>query len=145
MRRRAGFSLLEVLVALGLATMVLGVLLSSAGSQTLRISRMEPRYRALLAASSVLEKAANEKFTGNEEGVTGEDERQATDLDGVVEDTAAPEGFRYELTTHSVPADPRIEQLHVEVEGSRHVRAILNAYRLRKQRQDPAASPSPAP
>lgn len=112
-------------MALGLAALILGVLLSSAGTQTLRIARMEPRYQALLTASAVLEKAANEKFTGDE---TGEEE-----------------GFRFHLTTGMVPADPRIDQLQVEVQGTRHVRSILRAYRLRAQHQDPGATPSPAP
>lgn len=125
MRRRAGFSLMEVLVALGLAALILGVLLSSAGTQTMRIARMEPRYQALLTASAVIEKAANEKLTGEEKG--------------------EEDDFRYELTTGTVPADPRIDQLQVEVQGSRHVRAFLRAYRLRAQHQDPAASPSPSP
>lgn len=116
---------MEVLVAMGLAALILGVLLSSAGTQTLRIARMEPRYQALLAASAILEKAANEKFKGEERG--------------------EEDGYQFELTTGTVPADPRIDQLEVQVQGARNVRAILRAYRLRAQHQDPAATPSPAP
>lgn len=122
--RQAGFSLMEVLVALALATLILGVLLSGAGMQTVRIARMEPRYRAMLAASAALEKAADQKFTGNESG--------------------EQDGLPYRLVTGSVPADPRIDQLRVEVQGGRGVSVTLRVYRLRAQHDDPAATPSPA-
>lgn len=118
------FTLMEVLVALGLATLVLGVLLSGAGLQALRIARVEPQYRAMLAGSAVLEKAADQRFRG--------------------EETGTAQGLPWRLTTGSVPADPRIDQLRVEVEGRGRAVVTLRAYRLRAQHQDPKASPSPS-
>jgi len=63
-----GFTLLEVLFALALATIVLGVLLSSASAQVLRIGRVEPRYQSLVTASRILERAADRRLTGEASG-----------------------------------------------------------------------------
>ena len=108
-------------MALALATLVLGALLSGAATQTLRIARVETRYQALLTASRLLLGATDERFTGEESGEEGP--------------------FRYSLGTGTVPADPRVDQVRVTVEGPRGIRVGLQAYRLRSQHQDPGATP----
>lgn len=118
-RRAAGFSLMEVLIALALATIVLGVLLSSASTQTMRIARVDTRYQAILTASAVLDRAANQKFTGRESGEEGD--------------------FEYEVVVGTVPADPRVDELKATVTGPRGLRVEMAAYRLRAQHQDPGA------
>ncbi len=119
-RPTGGFTLLEVLLALALAALVLGTLLSSAGVQTLRIARIEPRYQALLTASRVLEKAADQRFRGEESG--------------------SGQGLEWRLQTAPVPADPRLEQIRVEVRGTRPgTSVVLAAYRLRARHEDPGA------
>lgn len=128
-RSRRGFTLLEVLVTLGLASLVLGALLSAAGTETLRIAQVEPRYRALVTASAVLEKAADRGFKGSESGRT--------------------HGLAWKLKVGTVPADPRVDQLQVDVTGTRVGTSVtLWAYRLRAKHKDPGAaekSPSPSP
>lgn len=116
-RARRGFSLLEVLLAMALATLVLGPLLQGAALQTLRIARLTSRYQALLHGSAALSRAASGRFRGEESGEVG--------------------GYIYRLSTRTVPADPRVDRLHVEVEGPRRARAALDAYRLRVRREDP--------
>jgi type II secretion system protein I len=121
-RPTGGFTLLEVLLALALAALVLGTLLSSAGVQTLRIARIEPRYQALLTAGRVLEKAADQRFRGEESG--------------------SGQGLEWKLQTTSVPADPRLEQIRVEVQGTRPgTSVVLTAYRLRARHEDPGERP----
>ena len=119
-RPTGGFTLLEVLLALALAAMVLGTLLTAAGVQTLRIARIEPRYQALLTASRILEKAADQRFRGEESGTE--------------------QGLDWRLRITPVPADPRLEQLHLEVLGTRPgTSVVLAAYRLRARHEDPGA------
>lgn len=119
-RPAGGFTLLEVLLALALAALVLGTLLSSAGVQTLRIARIGPRYQALLCASRILEKAADEGFRGEESG----NER----------------GLDWRLRTSPVSADPRLEQIRVELPGAGPGSSVvLTAYRLRARNQDPGS------
>ncbi len=119
-RGPGGFTLLEVLFALALATIVLGVLLSSAGSQTMRIGLVEARYQSLLTASKILERAADRRFTGEESGQLGES--------------------TWRLDTSTVPADPRVDQLSVVVQGKRPGTSVtLKAWRLRAKHQDPGA------
>lgn len=126
MSRHPGFSLLEVLVALALAALVLGVLIRTAGAESLEIGRATSRYQALVTASGLLEAAAEERFGGEESGEEG------------------PVGYR--LETRTMPVDPRLEELRVEVEGERGVRLVLRAYRLRaRHREEPLSSDAALP
>ncbi len=121
-RGPGGFTLLEVLFALALATITLGVLLSSASSQVLRVGLVEPRYQSILTASRLLERAADRRQTGEASGRT----EQGT--------------WRLDIST--VPADPRVDQLNLQVQGQRPGTSVtLQAWRLRARHQDPGARP----
>lgn len=127
------FTLAEVLVALGLAALVLGVVLQSAARDTLSVSRAPARYQALLRASQVLEYRM-------------EEDRQNDEATGSV-----GEKFPYDLATKPVITDPRIEQIEVAVGSGMGRRETVSAYRLKIRRQggkggdDETPSPSPTP
>ena len=123
-----GFTLVEVLIALGLAAVVLGVVLQSASRDVLSVSRTPQRYQALLRASQVLE-------------VRMEEDRQGGDPLGSV-----GEKFPYDLSTKPVVTDPRVAQVEVAVGSGGRQRESVSAYRLRIRRQTKAsATPTPTP
>lgn len=126
--RSHAFTLSEVLVALGLAALVLGVVLQSASRDTISISRMPQRYQALLRASQVLEYRM-------------EEDRQNDDATGSV-----GEKFPYDLSTRPVVTDPRVEEVVVAVSSGMSRRETVSAYRLRIRRQggnEPEPEPTP--
>jgi type II secretory pathway pseudopilin PulG len=128
---QAAFTLTEVLVALGLASLVLGVVLQSAVRDTLSVSRAPARYQALLRASQVLEYRM-------------EEDRTSDDATG-----SAGEKFPYDLATKPVVTDPRVEQVEVAVSAGLGRRETVSAYRLKVRRQggkdseDASATPTP--
>ena len=127
MGKRA-FTLSEVLLGLGLAAIVLGVVLQSASREALSVSRNPERYQALLRASQVLEYRM-------------ESDRQNDDANG-----AAGEKFPYDISNKPVVSDPRLEQVEVAVGAGRGRREVVFAYRLRIRRHEqPDATPSPTP
>ncbi len=131
-RQIGGFTLAEVLVGLGLAAIVLGVVLQSATRDALSVSRSPHRYQALLRASQVLE-------------FRMEEDRKGDDPRG-----SAGEKFPYDLSTKPVVTDPRVEQVEVAVSAGSGQRESVSAYRLKVRRQskpkdEPSATPSPAP
>lgn len=128
-RRRQAFTLSEVLVALGLAALVLGVVLQAASRDTLSVARSPHRYQALLRASQVLEYRM-------------EEDRQNDDATG-----SAGEKFPYDLSTRPVVTDPRVEQVEVAVSSGLKRREVVSAYRLRIRRQggEDAGEPTPSP
>lgn len=117
MKRPNAFTLTEVLVALGLAAIVLGVVLQSASRNTLSVARTPQQYQALLHASQVLEYRM-------------EEDRQGDDPRG-----SAGEKFPYDLSTRPVVTDPRVEQVEVAVASGLGRREAVSAYRLRVRRQ----------
>jgi len=123
-RRPAGFTLTEVLIGLGLAALVLGIVLQSTSRDVLSVTQCGPRYQALLRASQVLEYRM-------EEDRQGEDDRGSVG-----------EKFPYDLSTKPVVTDPRVEQVEVAVSYS-HRRQTVSAYRLRIRRQEQAPQANP--
>ena len=126
------FTLTEVLLALGLATIVLGVVLQSATRDMLSVSQTPQKYQALLRASQVLE-------VRMEEDRIGEDPRGSVG-----------EKFPYDLSTKPVVTDPRVEQVEVAVGAGRGKRESVSAYRLRvrrpnKPKADATPTPTPSP
>lgn len=120
-----GFNLVEILIAVALAALVLGVLLRTVGLQMVAVSRATDRYRSLLYASHVLERKLSEGFSGDS-----------------VTDEAGLDGYMYTLDVQVVTADPRVEQVKVVVSSPRGSNASLSAYRLRIRReQAPEAQP----
>lgn len=115
---------MEILIAVALAALVLGVLLRTVGLQMVAVSRATDRYRALLYASSVLERKLAEGFTG----------------DAAIEEEG-PDGYVYTLEAQVVTADPRVEQVKVLVSSPRGSNASLSAYRLRIRRESQEATP----
>lgn len=114
---REGFTLVEVLVAVAIVALALGVILRSSSLQILTISRSMTRYQAMLYASSVLEvKLA--------QGIS----------DTKVEDSVGR--YSYSLETSVVTADPRVQQVRVLVDGGGNVGVSLAAYRLRIRGDD---------
>ncbi len=120
--RSRGFTLLEVLIALSIASLSLGSILSDVGRQVIRVNRIEPKYRNLLAAGSEVERAAEERISSDE---TGEEL-----------------GRVYHLTVRSMAADARIEEVKVTVDGGRGSKVSLTTYRLRSISSDPGLNGS---
>ncbi len=114
--QRAGFSLLEILVAVSIAALALGVLLRSVSLHMLSISRATERYQAMAYAAELIERKLA--------------------LGVVEEDTSDDEidGYLYTLDAKVVTADPRVQQVQVVVRGGRGSVASLSAYRLRIKR-----------
>ncbi len=110
-RGAGGFSLMEVLVALGLASLVLGCVLADVGRDMVRLSRLEPNYRAMLVADAVLEKAVALHSNSSESGIK--------------------ENLAYKIEAGSVQADPRVTELKATVTASNGRSVILSVYRLR--------------
>lgn len=115
-----GFTLLEVLVSLALASVVMGAILSDMSRQVGYFSRMQPRYSAMLTASGALEKAMAERRTAAE--------------------TDKFSGVEYHLTVASVPADPRIEAVKSEAGLGTGTKVTLIAYRLRSESAEGTSS-----
>ena len=128
---KKAFTLTEVLIALALATIVLGIVLQSASRDVVSVARTPEHYQALLRASQVLEYRM-------EEDHQGDDPRGS-----------AGEKFPYDISNRPVVTDPRVEQVEVAVAAGPGKRETVSAYRLRVRRQQkpdssPSASPSPA-
>ncbi|MBQ7503454.1 type II secretion system protein [bacterium] len=126
MKRRAlkkteAFSLIEVLVALALASMVFGALLSGFGRHVQSVANLERRYRNLVVASAALEKTMDFSASGD-----------TTDtLDNII----------YTVTVRSMPSDPRIDCACSTVKGDRTGQgAAVSAYRLRGMSASPSDS-----
>ncbi len=114
-----GFTLVEVLVAVAIVSLALGVILRSSSLQILTISRATTRYQAMLYASSVLEVKLAQRVG-----------------DSTVEDEVG--SYSYSLETSAVTADPRVQQVRVVVNGKGNVGVSLAAYRLRIRGDDGA-------
>lgn len=127
-RNSRGFSLAEVLMALGLAAIVIGVVLQSASRDAISVSRAPKDYQALLRASQVLEYRM-------------EEDRKNDDATGSV-----GEKFPYDLSVKPVVTDARVEEVVVTVASASRKRETVSAYRLKVRREskaDPNATPSP--
>lgn len=120
--RSRGFTLLEVLIALSIASLSLGAILSDVGRQVIRVNRIEPKYRALLSAGSAAERAAEDRIVADETGMES--------------------GREYHLTVRSMAADARIEEVKVTVDGGRGAKVALTTYRLRSISADPGLNGS---
>jgi hypothetical protein len=105
-------------VALGLAAVALGILLSSAGLQATTIARAERRYQLLTTASALVEERAGQRQSGSEEGQIGD--------------------LAYQVRSVTVPADPRFAALQVQVYAPDGLQATMSAYRLRAVHQEQA-------
>ena len=110
-RRVRGFSLLEVLVAMALGSMVVGVVLSDVSGHVVRLARVEPYYRAMVVADSVLELAMAKHTVSSESGEES--------------------GLAYQIEAGSVAADSRVMELKATVTGSNGRPVSLSVYRLR--------------
>lgn len=109
---RKGFSLLEVLVSLSLASLVLGSIMSGFCKNIQFVARMGPRYRNLLVASGALEKCMASRKSG--------------------ELTEVFNGVTFKMVAGSVPSDPRIDSVTCSVaEEDPGQGADVTAYRLR--------------
>lgn len=109
--RSSGFSLVEVIIALAVASVVLSVSLSETCAHVQRVAKMESRYRVLTAASTVLERALDKRITASESG--------------------RYQDFDYRLTVRNMPSDPRLDQISVSITGGLGVSAHVSAYRWR--------------
>ena len=110
-RRVLGFSLMEVLVSMALGSLVVGVVLSDVSSHVVRLARVEPYYRAMVAANAVLERAMAEQVTSSESGEEN--------------------GLAYQIEAGSVEADSRGMELKATVVPSTGRPVSLSVYRLR--------------
>lgn len=131
-RKRVGFTLVEVLVALAMAAIGFGVILHSVGLQMSLVSNCLNRHQMLLYGSQVLEtNLANglveEKVTAAE---ISSDSSESEEGDPKL--SKVPR-FIYGLDARPVTADPRVEQVTAYIEG-RNSGLRLSAYRLRVKR-----------
>ena len=109
---KPGFSLLEVLVALGLVSMVFGSLIGGFCQHVQRVARLEPFYRNLIVASVGLEKSMAKRNDG---------------------ETDSLNGIEYKVTVGAIPSDPRIDRIESKVSSKRPGHsAVVKAYRLRQ-------------
>ena len=108
---RRGFSLVEVLVAMAMGSLVLGVVLSDVSSHVVRLARVEPTYRALMAADAVLERAMAKHSVSSESGEEN--------------------GLPYAIEAQSVAADTRVMELKATVTAANGRPVRLSVYRLR--------------
>lgn len=111
MSRQYGFSLIEVLVSLAIGSLVLGVVMNNVSRSVVSLAKLEPRYRALITANSVLEKAAAEHSTSSESGMKND--------------------LAYSIASSSVQADSRVLELKATVTDSSGRPVSLSIYRLR--------------
>ena len=99
-------------MALALASIVFGALMSGFGRHVQSVANLERRYRNLAVASAALEKAMDSGATG--------------DTTDTLDDIA------YTVTVRSMPSDPRIDSACSTVKGDRvGQNASVSAYRLR--------------
>lgn len=140
-RRRSwflrAFTLVEVLVALALAALVLGVLLRSVGLELAGVARVMPRFQNLVLASYELETALGEHTPGHE----------TRDFYPYPKEPGDGDPWKLEITSEVTTADPRLEQVLLKLTPTNGVPITVSAYRLRARHQDaqPGASPSPTP
>ncbi len=102
----AGFTLVEVLVALAVSALVLGVVLRTLSLQTVGIKTALSDYQALVSASCGLERFMRGELLGDRYN-----------------------GYEYKISRKVVPADPRIEEVRFSLQGDKFVE--VRAYRLR--------------
>ena len=95
------FSLIEVLVALALAALVLGVLLRSVGLERSGVARVMPRLQNLVLASYELESALGEHTPGEE----------TRDFYPYPQQPGEGDPWKLELKSEVTTADPRLEQV----------------------------------
>ena len=115
-----GFTLIEVLVSLGLASLTLGVVLSDIARDAIFLSRIEPSYRAMLVASVLAEKAAGERSSSSESGIKYD--------------------LQYSIEAQNVAADPRVFELKTTVTAENGRPETLSVYRLRNETSDDSGS-----
>lgn len=122
-----GFTLSEVLISLGLAALVIGIVLQSSTRDVLSVTRAPQRYQSLLRASQVLEFRMEEDRPGDDPfGSFGEK-------------------FPYDISTKPVVTDARVEQVEVAVSSGPGRRESVSAYRLKIRRRQSAPKPEPSP
>lgn len=136
------FSLVEVLVAMALAALVLGVLLRSVGLELAGVARVIPRFQNLVLASYELEAALGERTPGEE----------SRDFYPYPREPGEGDPWKLVLESEVTTADPRLEQVTLTLTPATGVPVSVTAYRLRARHQDepfpagsPGASPSPRP
>lgn len=130
-RPSKGFTLSEVLISLGLASLVIGIVLQSSSRDVMSVTRAPQRYQSLLRASQVLEFRMEEDRPGDDPfGSFGEK-------------------FPYDISTKPVVTDARVEQVEVAVSSGSGRREAVSAYRLKIRRRQsgpkPSATPNPPP
>ncbi|MGM9998941.1 MAG: prepilin-type N-terminal cleavage/methylation domain-containing protein [Candidatus Bruticola sp.] len=122
MRKKPAFSLLEVLVALALVSMVFGSIIGGFCRHVHRVARLEPFYRNLIAASVGLEKSMAQRNEGETDSIND---------------------VEYTVTVGSVPSDPRIDQIVSRSADSRPgCSTEVRAYRLRQVSSSSSSSAS---
>ena len=109
---KLGFSLLEVLISLGLVSMVFGSLIGGFCQHVQRVARLGPFYRNLIVASVGLEKSMAKRNDGETDSI---------------------DDIEYKVTVGAMPSDPRIDQIESKVSSNRPGHsAVVKAYRLRQ-------------
>lgn len=85
--------------------------MSEVCGHVVRLSRIEPGYRAMLVANTVLEKAAVDQSMSSERGTEN--------------------GLEYSIESKTVQADSRVVELKATVVGTNGRPVSLSIYRLR--------------
>lgn len=131
------FTLIEVLISLGLAALVLGVLLRSVATELAGVARLTPRFQNLLLASYELEAALGERTPGEE----------TRDFYPYPREPGDGDPWKVQISSEVTTADPRLEAVTLVLTPSNAMPVTVSAYRLRARRQDepPVGGPSPSP
>lgn len=118
---------------MAIAAMGFGVVLHSVGLQMTLVAQATERHQMLLYASQVLEAKLSAGYDGAEilDAPIGFDQ---SSIDSSGDNEVAVPDFLYSVDGQPVTADPRIQQVTVEL-GARISRVRLSAYRLRIPRQ----------
>ena len=128
-----GFTLVEVLIALAIAAVGFGVVLHGIGLQMTLVATAVERHQMLMYASESLETAMARGTTG-EEMVEEPIERFTRSNSEREEEGLETARFFYKISAEPVTADPRVQQITVQVRADRG-QVRLSAYRLRVKRQ----------
>lgn len=129
-----GFTLVEVLIALALAAIGFGVVLNGVGLQMTLVATSVEKHQMLMYASEAMENAMSRGTLGDEEVEESINHFSRSKSEREEEGLEQAE-FLYSISTQPVTADPRVQQVTVQVRGDRGL-VRLAAYRLRVKREE---------
>ena len=129
---RSGFTLVEVLIALGLAAIFLGVALNAIARDTLAVAQVSSRYQNTVWAGQGLEIKMEQGAT------TSSNQTGPTDPGN----SSIGTQFVVNITMSDVIADPRVQAVESRVGQDEGSSRAVTGFRLKIRRQQGASSSS---